>query len=253
MYMIFCFSGTGNSRYIARRFAEALQEPLTDLNAKIRTRDTSPIQTGRDVILIVPTYAWRIPRVVSDWLIKTEFASAERIWFVMDCGSEIGDAAKYNRRLAEQKNLQYMGTVQIVMPENYIALFATPEAEEAGEIVQKAQPDVEAAIASVQAGREFPAPRNNMEYRIMSGIINPFFYRLIVKADPFRVSGACVGCGQCASKCPLNNIELRSGKPVWGKQCTHCMACISYCPAKAIEYGKRSVGKPRYRFEELEG
>ena len=102
------------------------------------------------------------------------------------------------------------------------------------------------------AGRKFPAPRNNLGYRIMSGIINPFFYRLIVKADPFRVSDACVGCGQCASKCPLNNIELRSGTPVWGKQCTHCMACISYCPAKAIEYGKRSVGKPRYRFEELE-
>ena len=211
--MIFCFSGTGNSRYIARRFAEALQEPLTDLNAKIRTRDTSPIQTGRDVILIAPTYAWRIPRVVSDWLIKTEFASAERIWFVMDCGSEIGDAAKYNRRLAEQKNLQYMGTAQIVMPENYIALFATPEAEEAGKVVEKAQSDVEAAIASVQAGRKFPAPRNNMGYRIMSGIINPFFYRLIVKADPFRVSDACVGCEQCASRCSLNNIEIRNGKP----------------------------------------
>lgn len=40
-----------------------------------------------------------------------------------------------------------------------------------------------------------------------------FFYRLIVKADPFRVSNACVGCGQCASKCPLNNIEIRNGKP----------------------------------------
>ena len=101
--MIFCFSGTGNSRYIARRFAEALQEPLTDQTARILHRDASPTQTGRDVILIVPTYAWRIPRVISDWLIKTEFASAERIWFVMDCGSEIGDAAKYNRRLAEQK------------------------------------------------------------------------------------------------------------------------------------------------------
>ena len=27
------------------------------------------------------------------------------------------------------------------------------------------------------------------------------------------MSDACVGCGQCASECPLNNIELRSGKP----------------------------------------
>ena len=29
---------------------------------------------------------------------------------------EIGDAAKYNRRLAEKKKWQYMGTAQIVMP-----------------------------------------------------------------------------------------------------------------------------------------
>ena len=29
------------------------------------------------------------------------------------------------------------------------------------------------------------------------------------------------------------------------------MACISYCPTKAIEYGKKSVGKPRYTFESL--
>ena len=99
--MIFCFSGTGNSRYIARRFAEALKDTVVDLNAKIKAQDNSLIQTGKNVIIVVPTYAWRIPRVVSEWLTKTELASAECIWFVMDCGSEIGNAAKYNRHLAE--------------------------------------------------------------------------------------------------------------------------------------------------------
>lgn len=57
--MIFCFSGTGNSRYIARRAAEALREQVTDLNAKIKAGDHSPIQTGRNVIVVTPTYAWR--------------------------------------------------------------------------------------------------------------------------------------------------------------------------------------------------
>ena len=47
---------------------------------------------------------------------------------------------------------------------------------------------------------------------------------------------------------PLNNIRLENGKPVWGKHCTHCMACICYCPKEAIEYGKKSKGKPRYHF-----
>ena len=57
--MIFCFSGTGNSRYIAKRIAEALEDDIIDLNARIKARDTSSIQTGQDVILVTPTYAWR--------------------------------------------------------------------------------------------------------------------------------------------------------------------------------------------------
>ena len=249
--MILCFSGTGNSRYIARRFAEALQDTIVDLNAKMKAHDNSLVQTGKDVIIVVPTYAWRIPRVVSEWLTKTQLASAERIWFVMDCGAEIGNAAKYNRRLADQMSLKYMGTAQIIMPENYIAMFGAPEADEAAKIVEKASPDIEAAIARVKEGQTFPAPRNNLHDRIMSDLVNPIFYRFLVKATAFQTDDSCIGCGQCAKNCPMNNIVLKDGKPIWDRECTHCMACICYCPTKAIEYGKKSVGKPRYHFEEL--
>ena len=44
--MILCFSGTGNSRYIAERIAEALQDEIVDLNAKIKAADYAPIQAG---------------------------------------------------------------------------------------------------------------------------------------------------------------------------------------------------------------
>ena len=98
--MIFCFSGTGNSRYIARRIAEATGDEIIDLNAKIKAGDYSSAQCGRDIIVVTPTYAWRIPKIVSKWLYATELPSAERTWFVMDCGGEIGNAAKYNRRIA---------------------------------------------------------------------------------------------------------------------------------------------------------
>ena len=101
--MVLYFTGTGNSRYLARRIAEGLDMPLYDLNTCIKAGDTAPVQTGQDVVLVTPTYAWRIPRVVSQWLGNTELTGAERIWFVMDCGSEIGNAAKYNRQLAAQK------------------------------------------------------------------------------------------------------------------------------------------------------
>ena len=249
--MIFCFSGTGNSRYIADRLAEALQDPVVDLNAKVKSHDVDPVQTGQDVILVTPTYAWRIPRVVSDWLSSVRLEGAERIWFVMNCGSEIGNAAKYNRRLAEEKHLRYMGTQQIIMPENYIAMFGVPDDGEARTIVQKAEPDIAAAIACIEAGKCFPVPRSNFYDRIMSAAVNPIFYPIFVKANAFQVSTICIGCGGCVKRCPMNNIELRNGKPVWGDNCTHCMACICYCPTEAIEYGKKSIGKPRYHFERI--
>ena len=249
--MILYFSGTGNSRHAAQRMADALGDTLLSLNDRIRSGDTSPVETGERLVIVTPTYAWRIPRLVRDWLLRTELTGAKQAWFVMTCGSEIGRANHYNRRLCVEKGLTCMGTAQLVMPENYIAMFGVPQAEEARRIVARAEPDIDRAIAAVRAGQPFSPTRDHLYDRFMSGTVNPIFYAVCVKAGPFTVNDACTGCGQCVRRCPTNNIVLREGKPVWGKDCTHCMACICYCPAEAIEYGKKSLGKPRYHFEAL--
>ena len=249
--MILYFSGTGNSKYVAKRITDALGDALVNLNDRIKASDTSSVETGERVIIVTPTYAWRIPRVVRDWLRKTELRGAKNVWFVMTCGSEIGNADKYNRKLCTEKGLACMGTAQIVMPENYIAMFSAPQADEARQIVAKAEPSIDRAIAAIQRNQSFAPTRNNLYDRFMSGPVNPIFYKFFVKADAFTVSDACIGCGQCVKRCPMNNITLKDSKPVWGKNCTHCMACICYCPKEAIEYGKKSVGQPRYHFEAL--
>ena len=72
------------------------------------------------------------------------------------------------------------------------------------------------------------------------------FYALFVHDKGFAASEACVSCGKCAQRCPLNNIRISDGKPVWNGNCTHCMACIGGCPTEAIEYKFISKGKRRY-------
>lgn len=169
----------------------------------------------------------------------------------MNCGSEIGNATKYNLMLANDKHLDYMGTKQILMPENYIAMFNAPQLKEAKGIVEKAEINIKETIKYIREGKAFLKPCHNLYDRLMSGLVNPLFYHFFVKAAAFKVKDTCTGCNQCVKKCPMNNIQLIDGKPAWGKNCTHCMACICYCPQEAIEYGKKSVGKTRYRFEQL--
>ena len=41
--MVLYFTGTGNSRYLARRIAEGLDTRLYDLNACIKAGDTAPV------------------------------------------------------------------------------------------------------------------------------------------------------------------------------------------------------------------
>ena len=64
--MVIYFSGTGNSKYIADRIAGSLQEKLLCMNERIKLDDTICVKTGEHLIVVVPTYAWRSPRVVSD-------------------------------------------------------------------------------------------------------------------------------------------------------------------------------------------
>ena len=52
----------------------------------------------------------------------------------------------------------------------------------------------------------------------MSGPVNPVFYRFFVKAEAFRATDSCIGCGKCVELCPLNNIRLENGSAGLGQK-----------------------------------
>lgn len=249
--MIAYFTGTGNSRYIAEHISAITGDTVMCINEKIKTKNTQSISVDGNLIFAVPTYAWRIPRIVKDWIIQTDFKNVQKVWFVMDCGSDIGNATKYNISLCKAKGFHYMGTAQVIMPENYIAMYDAPSDEQAVSIIKNAIPIIEEIANRIVNGRRFEIPRNNITYRIKSTLINPVFYKFIVKADVFFAESNCIGCGRCVNICPLSNVQIKDNRPVWGKECTHCMACICYCPEQAIEYGKKSQKRFRYCIDKI--
>ena len=245
-FTVFYFTGTGNSRYIARKIAAVTDGELVELKTKFKTNDFSPVTAEENVVFVTPTYCYRIPQIVSEWIKRVSFTGVKRVWFVMDCGSGIGNAAKYNKELCDEKGFEYMGTAKIVMPENYIAMFNAPEKDEAARIIRNADPFIEAAAETIYSGNKLKSPRFFPHDMLISGSVNPLFYKYSVTSKPFKAGKSCIGCGKCASLCPTNSIIIKNGKPLWGDNCTHCMACICHCPTQAIEYGRKSKGKARY-------
>lgn len=249
--MVLYFSGTGNSAYVAKRIAAALGEEPVSLFEKLRNHDYSTIVSTTPWVICAPTYAWQLPHIVRDWLQHTFLGGNRSIYFVLTCGSGIGGAAAYARALCRKRGLHFKGLAGVVMPENYIAMFDAPQQAEAEEIVRKANPVIDAIAAQIKAGADI-GKRSDPLGVALSTAVNRSFYALSVSDKKFVVSDACISCGLCRDNCPTANIVLKNGKPVWLGKCTHCMACICSCPQSAIEYGKISVGKPRYHCPALD-
>ena len=244
--MVFYFSGTGNSQLAAVQIAEATGDGLVSVNRLVKLGEPGSFQSERPLVFVAPTYSWRLPRVVEQWMEAAEFAGNKDAYFVLTCGGSAGNAAKYARRLCERKGLAFRGLAEVAMPENYLALGPTPEAGECQAIIEAARPRIAALAELVRTGEPFPDEPPTLVGRLESGPVNPLFYRFYVHDAGFAVGDAYISCGKCAARCPLNNVELADGRPVWKGNCTHCMACIAGCPVEAIEYKSVSVGRHRH-------
>ena len=245
--MIIYFSGTGNSRFVAKKIAELTGDSLCDATKYTREGKGAEFDKPGKYVFVSPVYVSAPPRAFLDFIRKSSFPNNVRAYFVMTCAGGMGGSPEYCRRIASEKGFAYLGTAQVCMPQNYIAFFKTHEAGENREKVRQALPVIEGLADFILEGTELPDPGMKAWEFLSTEMILGMYYRDFMKAKAFRATDACIGCGRCAAVCPLANIELKDRRPVWGDNCTHCMACINLCPKQAIEYGKRTVGKPRYQ------
>ena len=120
------------------------------------------------------------------------------------------------------------------------------ELEQNKEKIEAALPGLDRISEVISQSRALPDPGTKAWERLTTPLVLKPYYKLFVRAKAFKATDSCIGCGKCAALCPLGNITLRDKKPVWGSNCTHCTACINLCPKDAVEYGKKTRGKPRY-------
>jgi ferredoxin/flavodoxin len=242
--MIIYFTGTGNSRYIAQTIQKATGYPAVDAAALIKKGDYSELADCHPFVIIFPIYAGRMPKPFWDFLTAVPLKGTDRAYFICTCAGSSGSTIDSLRNLCSSVlNMEFMGFMKIIMPSN-MPMSSIKAPSECQETIAEGRDKALSAVPFIQQENPFP-PFKEHDF-IMSLLVNPLFTKFYKPAAGFGINEKCIGCGQCAALCPMNNIRLINQKPQWGKNCCACMGCINSCPQGAIEYKNKTQGKPRY-------
>lgn len=248
--MIFYFSATGNSKYVALRLAEATDDRLISLTDAVHSRCYQyDVSQERRIGFVVPTYYYGLPSILSFFLekLKLEGYRDQYVYLALTCGGSTGDAAGQMGKLLKKKGVALSAQFAIPMVSNYIPLDKMPEREEIDRRLAAAEEYIDEARRAVRS-------RSIGDYNrcqgAAPGAVTAAVYPLYARGrstKPFVVTDACTGCGLCEQICPCGAITMTEGRPAWTKpQCVRCLGCLHRCPGGAIRWKKAEEDRGRY-------
>lgn len=243
--MVFYFTATGNSLYVAKKLDEnPISIPQVLKRGKLDFSDES-------IGIVFPIYAGRAPKIVLDFLKKSKFNTGY-LYFVGTYGN--CDSAICETVPAECKKLgikiDYMNTISMV--DNYLPVFDMVQEMKADKGTEKKIDEIISDILSKKKGIPAVDPKGRrLAKQVWTmeklGLMKNDGSQLKIKTD------VCVGCGICQKVCPIDNIIIGGGIAVRkNAKCEYCLACAQNCPQKAITI-KRGEKNPnaRYRNENI--
>lgn len=248
--MIFYFSGTGNSLYVAKRLQKAIGGDLVNIAEAVKGKRFEH-HPGKDEAIgfVFPVYFFGVPTIVRDLIegLSLHQGAGNHTFLVLTCGETSGNAGAMFRSLLERRGYRLDSVSSVVLPNNYVLFYEMEELDEQRRMFADADKEINALIGRLKEGRTGPFDGHVGRYpRIATALSYPM-YRYGRRTAKFRSTDACIGCGQCERMCPSGTVRIVSGRPEWvHKRCVHCLACINRCPQRAIQYGKATEGRGRY-------
>ena len=224
--MVFYFTGTGNSLYIAKQLSES---PVSIPQAM--KRETLRFAAER-IGIVAPVYGHEMPQMVKDFLKKAEFHT-DYFYILLTYGNRHGGAAELAKQFCDACGVKvnYINVIQMV--DNWLPSFDMNEQKALDKhIPQQLAP----ILADLSAKKNDISPVTDADRaahrQFLAGISR-------MPADAWqhllKISDACIGCGVCEKVCPSGSIRVENGKAVHhAGNCQTCLACVHACPQKAI-------------------
>ena len=251
--MIFYFTGTGNSLWVAKALGEALQEPLVSITEQLQSgKDEFVFSLKEDekVFFVYPVHSWgpAIPVTRFASHLKLKGYDKQPVYAVCTCGDDCGYTVDMLGKTLSGRGVKLTDGYCVFMPNNYILMpgFDVDSKEVEQQKLKDAVARVESIAEAVRKNEKVNLYKKGSMPFLKSYLVNPLFVNFATGRNSFRATDACISCGLCEKVCPTKTISLVDGHPAWKNTCIQCVACIHRCPVRAIEYGKETLKKGRY-------
>jgi ferredoxin/flavodoxin len=250
--VIYYFSGTGNTLFVARDIAEGLGASLIPIVSLV---DNPGINVDSDISGIVyPVYYGELPGIVKEFAEKLDKLEGKYIFAVCTFGGSAGDSLRSLRKIIRSRGGELSATYGVHMPQNAFYKFwekhetlyrnwrskklkkvvSNTEARKTGDFFTNVIFDI--IFKGIQA---YVRPKYKQSFIKLSGASSDLSVEELIHLNDmsFTVNDDCTGCGTCAKVCPVNNIVMVGDRPTWQHRCENCIACYNFCPQKAIRNG----------------
>ena len=224
--MLFYFTATGNSLYVARQFDQ-------DLKSIPQVMKQENLEFEDETIGVVwPVYAGEPPKMVLDFLKKSTFKT-DYFYMILTYGKDATDAPEYIQKKAHEfgLNIDYIHTV--LMVDNYLPSF---DMNEQMVMEKTTDQDIQIALKDItNRKREIPkADQDAKDFHKRAAKIFADKPELI-NGEQITVTDKCIGCGICTRVCPAGRFYIENKKAKRTENtCEFCLACAHNCPQKAI-------------------
>ena len=240
--MIFYFTGTGNSLYAAQKLADEGEELVSIVEALRSKAFHYTLKEGEKLGFVFPVYFYTVSDPVLELVRNLTVENAGFVYAVIPCGASIGTAGGFLKSELKRRGLELQRVDALVVPDGALIFYNIDPPEKMEKTLDAATKE----LASIKRAIE-RHEGNSIKGSPALGKAWLAAYHTCMGTKPFHADEKCIGCGKCASICPVEAISMVDGRPAWTKnKCLKCCGCINRCPVSAIQYGRRTVKRGRY-------
>lgn len=227
--MVFYFTGTGNSLYVAKELDDVRFSIAQEIHKE--KKEYAADQIG----IVCPVYGHEMPELVKQFLRNTTFHT-DYFYLILTYGMIHGGAAELADGYLKACDIEadYINTIQMV--DNYLPVFDMKE-----QLAMDPEKRVDEHIAGIRADIEArkvwkqEVTQEDREWH-RSYLEMRREHPIDVKSGIFHVLDVCIGCGICMNVCPTGSIRVEKQHARYQdtSRCQMCLACVQHCPENAI-------------------